>query len=46
MSSHVVILSNARRYTIKTNPTQLINDLLLEGCKKAGQLDPQEYTLK
>ncbi|KAG5517861.1 hypothetical protein PMAC_000315 [Pneumocystis sp. 'macacae'] len=46
MSGHVVILSNARRYTIKTSSTQLINDLLLEGCKKAGQLNPQEYTLK
>ncbi|KAG4305259.1 hypothetical protein PORY_001429 [Pneumocystis oryctolagi] len=46
MPGHVFILSDSRRYIIKTTPTQSVNDLLLEGCKRAGQLDPQEYILK
>ncbi|KAG5438609.1 hypothetical protein PCANB_002715 [Pneumocystis canis] len=46
MSGNIIIIWNARKYSIKTKPTQLINDLLLEGCKKAGQLNPQLYTLK
>ncbi|EMR10932.1 hypothetical protein PNEG_01078 [Pneumocystis murina B123] len=45
MPGNIIILLDSKRYTIKTTPTQLINDLLLEGCRKA-ELNPQEYSLK
>ncbi|KTW30134.1 hypothetical protein T552_00612 [Pneumocystis carinii B80] len=46
MSGNITVLLNEKRYNIKTLPSQIINDLLLEGCKRAGILNPEEYSLK
>lgn len=46
MASNVVIVHNNRKYTVKTTPSMLCRDILVQGCEKVGLKTVENYGLK
>jgi TUG ubiquitin-like domain len=46
MASNVVIVHNNRKYTVKTTPSMLCRDILVQGCQKVGLKNVENYGLK
>jgi TUG ubiquitin-like domain len=46
MASNVVILHNNRRHVIKTTPSMLCREILVQACEKVGFKNIENYGLK
>ena len=46
MASNVVVLYNNRRYVVKTTPSMLCRDILVQACDKIGIKSVDNFGLK